>query len=160
MALFQQKQKIKEKELEAPSPYPAGGDIKDEIKKQKIEESLDFPRYSPITLTEAESFSDMEDMEGPPVFNAPRKGEKQKIRPAAANEVQSRDQSLFIKIDRYNELIELIAQIKRKLSNADGILRQIDHIKTEEEKELKSWQSELVSIKEGLVAIDEKLFEA
>lgn len=156
MALFHQKEKRKEEELEAPSPYP--GDVKDEIRQQEMEKSLEFPRYSPITLSEAESLPEMEDMEESSMgskFNVPKWDN-----PPKPAENYSRGQSLFVKVDRYNDLLELITSIKKKLSNADSILKELDDIRLEEEKELKTWQSDLSSIKEGLVAIDEKLFEA
>lgn len=159
MGLFNQK-KNEEEDLEAPAPYPSKEDFKEDMKKQEIEKSLDFPRYSPIALTDTEPFTDVENMESGFNGGFEKWEDKPKSMPAAASENYQRGQSLFVKIDRYNELLDLIANIRKKLSNADGILRELEDVRAEEEKELKSWQSDLSSIKEGLVAIDEKLFEA
>lgn len=69
------------------------------------------------------------------------------------------EKPLFVKIDRYKEVMSTLNELKAKLKNATDILAELDKIKEDEEKELASWHDDLESIKEKLMAIDRALFE-
>ncbi|MBT3691439.1 hypothetical protein HOG16_04320 [Candidatus Woesearchaeota archaeon] len=69
------------------------------------------------------------------------------------------DKPIFVKIDNYKSAMEDIHKIKELCSEADGLLDDIHKIRTEENKELERWNSDLDKIKEKLLNVDRKLFE-
>ena len=69
------------------------------------------------------------------------------------------EKPLFVKIDRYKEVMSTLNELRTKLKNATDILTELDKIKEDEERELASWHNDLESIKEKLMAIDRALFE-
>ncbi len=69
------------------------------------------------------------------------------------------EKPLFVKIEKYKEVMTTLSELKSKLKNASDILNELDKIKEDEEKELASWHSDLEAIKERLMKIDQTLFE-
>ncbi len=69
------------------------------------------------------------------------------------------DQPLFVRIDEYKEVVEVLNILKKKLKEAGTILSELDRIKEEEDKELAEWHNDLEMIKEKLMHIDQVLFE-
>jgi len=65
---------------------------------------------------------------------------------------------MFIKIDEYKELLDLIDVFKTKLAETKSNLNQINSIREEEENELKSWRENLKEIESKLISIDKNLF--
>ena len=70
------------------------------------------------------------------------------------------DKPLFVKIDKYKDAVYTLEEIKSKLEDAEKVLRNLERIKKEEEKEFSSWQHDLEAIKEKLLKVDTTLFEA
>lgn len=66
---------------------------------------------------------------------------------------------IFVKIEKYKTALDLIDQIKSKISEAEKILTDVENIKVNEDKELENWKSELQDIKEKLLSVDKNLFE-
>jgi len=66
---------------------------------------------------------------------------------------------IFVKIEKYKTAIDLIDQIKSRISEAEKILIDIENLKANEDKELENWKSELQEIKEKLLSVDKNLFE-
>ncbi|MFH1133991.1 MAG: hypothetical protein V1735_05875 [Nanoarchaeota archaeon] len=66
---------------------------------------------------------------------------------------------IFVKIDEYKEIIEIMNQIKAKLAEGKSILAGIEEIKTQEENELEQWRSELEEVQRKMTFIDKTLFE-
>jgi len=73
--------------------------------------------------------------------------------------VAEEEKPLFVKIEKYREVMATLNELKGKLKNATDILAELDKIKEDEEKELSSWHEDLESIKEKLMSIDKALFE-
>ena len=65
--------------------------------------------------------------------------------------------SVFVKIDGYRELCDAIGQIKSKLDEAKQLLRKIKELKSQEDAELASWQSELKTVEQKLSIITEAM---
>ena len=61
--------------------------------------------------------------------------------------------SVFVKIDRYREIYDVINQIKSKLEEAKQLLRKIKELKSQEDAELTSWQNELETVEQKLSTI-------
>ncbi len=66
---------------------------------------------------------------------------------------------IFVKIDSYKEAIESIETIKGLCKEADLVLADLSKIRSEEDKELAKWHSDVEKIKNKLLVVDKKLFE-
>ncbi len=69
------------------------------------------------------------------------------------------EKPLFVKIEKYREVISTIKQIKEKLQDADDILAELNKIKKQEDSEIESWHGDIETIKSKLMAIDKAMFE-
>jgi hypothetical protein len=69
-----------------------------------------------------------------------------------------RAEPLFIRIDKFEESLELFEKIKHKISEMDKMLEEINQIKENEEKEIISWEREIQTIKQQIKKIDEDIF--
>ncbi|MBU1203929.1 MAG: hypothetical protein KKG60_02580 [Nanoarchaeota archaeon] len=158
MSLFNKKEENNKKnsalreDMMAP-PMPMHSE---EIRKKSAEQSLNFPRYSPVNLSDTgESEDPFEEMMKEP---EPITLKDEKPFSSSSEDVHTKGQSLFVKIEKYNGLIDLVTEVKKKLNHADHILKELENIRKEEERELRSWQGDISSIKARLVEIDEQLF--
>lgn len=93
-----------------------------------------------------------------PKFEAPEPVEP-KPRYGGPREVQTKGQTLFVKIERYREAVERIEQIKEKITEAEKVLRGLDEMKRREDEELIVWHQDLEAIKGKILAVDRELFE-
>lgn len=67
--------------------------------------------------------------------------------------------SVFVRVDRYRELSGVVSQIRTKLEEAKQALRKMKELKSQEDNELASWQSELSVVEQKLSTIREALTE-
>ena len=66
---------------------------------------------------------------------------------------------LFVKIEKYKDALMCMDVLRKKISDAEEVLKEIDKIRIEEERALESWRKDLSKVKEKLVELDENLFE-
>ena len=66
---------------------------------------------------------------------------------------------VFVKIDEYKDILEIIGLIKSKLEQARDTLNKIIEIKNQEDNELRTWQSDLDEVEKKIALIDGTLFE-
>lgn len=66
---------------------------------------------------------------------------------------------VFVKIDEYKDILEIVGLIKSKLEQARTILNKISEIKNQEDNELRSWQNDLDEVEKKIALIDGTLFE-
>ncbi len=128
-----------------------------------------FPVYEP-------SFGDIKsEVSGAPIRSKPRtktlevpmrKPVTQRHEPLATEKatfVRSGDveqgKPLFIKIDKYKSALANMDVLRKKITDAEKVLREIDKIRTEEERTLEKWRADLSQLKEKLLQLDEDLFE-
>ncbi len=69
------------------------------------------------------------------------------------------EKPLFIKIDQYKDALKHLELLKSKIDDAEGLLKELDSVREEEEKKIEQWKADLNSVKEKLLAIDKSLFE-
>lgn len=74
-------------------------------------------------------------------------------------QAEGTEKPLFVKVEKYREVMMTINDLKDKLKDAGDILNELSRIKEQEESELTTWQNDLEAIKEKLMAIDKTLFE-
>jgi hypothetical protein len=65
---------------------------------------------------------------------------------------------VFVKIDEYKEVLDILEVIKGKIDVAQKTLDEIRKLKDEEDRELSSWSSNLDSITEKIGDIDKTIF--
>ena len=67
--------------------------------------------------------------------------------------------SVFVRLDKYRELYDLLGQIRSKLGDAKQILKKVKELKNQEDGELESWQNELGSVEQKLSEIHDAMSE-
>lgn len=67
--------------------------------------------------------------------------------------------SVFVRIDRYRELYDVIRQIRTKLDDAKQVLKKIKDFKSQEDSELESWEKELATVEQKLSEISGAMTE-
>lgn len=73
---------------------------------------------------------------------------------------QPGEKPLFVKIEKYREVMGTVNELKKRLAEASSILTELNKIKEQEERELAAWHDDLELIKERLMSIDKTLFES
>lgn len=149
MSIFSFTKKKVEEDKEELSPLPL----------KFPEFSAEIPKYdeeiSPAEMgTIKEAVSSNEPLNIPmrkPMFAAQEK--------EPFNVEESKEKTLFIKMDNFKEAVSLMHNIKEKIQEAEKIAEKLNQIKEEEDSELSSWHQNLEEIKENLLSIDKELFE-
>ncbi len=67
--------------------------------------------------------------------------------------------SVFVRIDRYRELYDVIKQIRAKLDDAKQVLKRIKDLKSQEDSELESWEKELATVEQKLSEVSGAMTE-
>ncbi|HLD98056.1 MAG TPA: hypothetical protein VI815_01905 [Candidatus Nanoarchaeia archaeon] len=66
---------------------------------------------------------------------------------------------LFVKLDKVENTISALNEIKLRMSEIDSLLRNLKEIKMKEDQELREWERELETVKTRLDQIDKDLFK-
>ena len=66
---------------------------------------------------------------------------------------------VFVKIEDYKDILEVLELIKDKLAEAKRTLADVNELKNDEDSELELWSSTLSEIEKKLESIDRTLFE-
>ena len=66
---------------------------------------------------------------------------------------------VFIKLDNYKDILDIMMLIKNNLKEANDTLALIDDLKHQEDAELDLWKNELDDIARKVQYIDKTLFE-
>ena len=66
---------------------------------------------------------------------------------------------VFIKIDEYEEVLDLVKMIRRKLEDAKATLLKINDLKNEEDHQLEMWQNALAEVEKKVDFINQSLNE-
>ena len=66
---------------------------------------------------------------------------------------------LFVKVDEYKDILELVGTIKAKLEDAKETLNKINEMKNDEDSELDLWHTEIEEIEKKVEHVDKVLFE-
>ncbi|MEM3373811.1 MAG: hypothetical protein QW757_05235 [Candidatus Woesearchaeota archaeon] len=69
------------------------------------------------------------------------------------------DKNVFIKIDEYNEILDIIALINAKVKEAKILLEKINELKNQEDLEIDNWKNSIDDIERKLKFVDQTLFE-
>lgn len=66
---------------------------------------------------------------------------------------------VFVRIDDYSTIIEVLDLLKMKLADAKQTLDKIAELKSKEDEELERWRAELDEVERKVDFIDRTLFE-
>ncbi len=66
---------------------------------------------------------------------------------------------VFIKIDSYKEVLDIIDVIKIKIDKTKEIFGKINQLKAEEDEELMNWKNTIDIISDKIYFMDKTLFE-
>ena len=66
---------------------------------------------------------------------------------------------IFVKIDDYKDIIDIVTLLKKKLNDAKGILGNINTLKNEEDSEIDQWNQNLEEIEKKIDFINRSLFD-
>lgn len=66
---------------------------------------------------------------------------------------------VFVKIDEYKDVLDVMNMIKNKLTEAKNTLGEINRLKNEEDAELELWHTSLDEAERRITFIDKALFE-
>jgi hypothetical protein len=70
-----------------------------------------------------------------------------------------KDLNVFIRMDEYNDILDIIALVNKKLKDARTVLDKIYDLKNQEDSELESWKTSLDEVERKLKFIDRALIE-
>ena len=66
---------------------------------------------------------------------------------------------VFVKIDDYKDVLDILSVIKNKLEDAKSLLHDIEDLKTKEDAEIESWKLSLGDVEDKVKFVNESLFE-
>jgi len=70
-----------------------------------------------------------------------------------------RDMPVFVKIDEYKDIVDIINLTHDKIKRARQLLTRIDELKEQEDLTIRHWKDELNQVEQRVVDVDRKLFE-
>ncbi len=73
--------------------------------------------------------------------------------------MDGRKEIVYVKLDEYKDIKDIIKIIKTRLSQAKSLLRRISELKKQEDAEIEKWHSELDGVDERIDGIDRTLAE-
>ncbi|HDM43615.1 MAG TPA: hypothetical protein ENG02_00270 [Candidatus Woesearchaeota archaeon] len=65
---------------------------------------------------------------------------------------------IYVKVDEYKDVLDLLNMIKNKLAEAKELLSRINELKNEEDAELELWHSGIEEIEKKIEFVDKALF--
>ena len=71
---------------------------------------------------------------------------------------QEKSEPIFVRLDKFEENMELFDKIKKQFIGVEKILEDIKHTKEDEDRELESWQQKLQTMKNQIDKIDRDIF--
>lgn len=66
---------------------------------------------------------------------------------------------IFVRIDEYKDILDVISLIKAKISESKTILTRINELKNAEDNEIEVWSNELEEVERRINFVDRTLFE-
>jgi hypothetical protein len=66
---------------------------------------------------------------------------------------------IYVKIEDYKDIVDIMTLIRKKLQDAKGILNSINTLKNEEDSEIEQWNMNLEEIDKKIDFLDRTLFE-
>jgi len=94
-----------------------------------------------------------------PEEERPRMRMEERPRPREEYRPAQRERTIYVKVDKYRDVMAKMHEIRAKMGEAESIMRRLHEIRSQEEQELRMWESDMNRIKDTLIAIDRTLFD-
>ena len=69
----------------------------------------------------------------------------------------SESNPIFVKIDKYKEILEVVGVINRKIVNVRQLLSELETLKSKEEDEIMNWEKNMDEITHKIELLKEEL---
>ena len=73
--------------------------------------------------------------------------------------MESRGMNVFVKIEEYKDILDIIDLIQEKIKEAKTILGKINELKNQEDAELELWKNGIQDVERKVNFVDQTLFE-
>ena len=73
--------------------------------------------------------------------------------------MESRGMNVFVKIEEYKDILDIIDHIQEKIKEAKTIQGKINELKNQEDAELELWKNGIHDVERKVNFIDQTLFE-
>ncbi len=83
---------------------------------------------------------------------------RREVVPSSRSSLQQNDEPIFVRLDKFEESMDVFDRIKKQLSGAEKLLNEIKSVKEREDKELGEWRSKMESMKSQIEKIDKDIF--
>jgi hypothetical protein len=137
--------------------------IKEAISGKKEEEEVfdaeDFPEedtgmmQKPLKKHAVEDFENYEES----IATKPKSKEMPQNF-AMRNYMTKKAEPVFIRIDKFEESMKIFQDIKSQISEIEELIKSTKEIKSKEEEELASWETEIQTIKNQIEKVDQDIF--
>ena len=118
---------------------------------KEVEEDLELNNFTPKTR-EVQTMPN-------PQFKEKRIDYKKDIMTMPHNQLREiKQEPVFIRIDKFEESLDLFDKIKNQISEIEKMLRETKTLKDEEEKALLEWERDVQTIKGQIEKIDKDIF--
>ncbi len=160
MGLFTKKKEMPKADDSKPS---FGYEMPKMAEFPSLSDEHEFPSYEPTISDIKKGVGGEEEVEIP-IREKPFIGKKMLGAEFTASErpmqkQMAEDKPLFVKIDKYKDVLNTVDAIKSKLEDAEELIRAFEEVRTQEGDKLESWKKDLQNVKEKLLSIDRDLFE-
>lgn len=157
MGLFSKKKK---EFMEMPPPPPQ--------EAASLDEELKFPELPPLpeesTDKVFEELPPLPEEVPPPFFEQPPKPQiEKKIEAPTERQILPKKkalQPLFISVDDYQFILDGIASIKKKITESNQGIEELEKIKTAEENLLNEWKLKISDIEKKLSYVDKAVLKS
>lgn len=78
--------------------------------------------------------------------------------PQREMQTQKSFEPVFVRIDKFEEGLDMFEKAKQKLSEIEEFLAEMKRVNEKEERELEKWESEILSIKKNFEKMDKNIF--
>jgi hypothetical protein len=73
--------------------------------------------------------------------------------------MDTKNTPVFVKIDDYKDVVDVVDLIKNKLEEARALVSQLNDLKSQEDHELELWYNEIADVEHKVEFIDRTLLE-
>lgn len=179
MALFKKKAKAIPEPPKIP-PYPEAEEMKVSIKHGTLVPEEGLPELPELPeseegaeeiVEEIESEMEAEEAEEKPKVKGklvqelgerpllPKTGKKMAREIRTATKEPEKAKALFIKIDKFKEILASVELMEKKASELENIIQGLKEVRAKEEQLLSGWNQELEELKTKIVSVERALSE-
>lgn len=64
---------------------------------------------------------------------------------------------VFVKIEKYDAVLDLVSKIRTKMQDAEGLLHQVEELKNEEDAQIERWKASLQEVRANVGFVQQAL---